>query len=234
MMPKTSLVAMFVVAIVVGTNTSACGLVSSDITTIKFNLPAKTYSFDTASWMLPSGSLPAAPCTTSAECCAAAALVGYNCATQAPLSCTSGSCSLSKTVESMPQSVNLMAESGLSNQSVADISISQITYDVNSTLNVELPQVDLFLAPSGVTSTTDPMAKRFAWVVPTAAGAMFTGHVAMIDPAGNAAFTQYAHSLGTPFNFLSATTVTVAGGSPFPMGKVDITVKGQLAAKPSL
>ena len=66
------------------------------------------------------------------------------------------------------------------------------------------------------------------------AGATVTGGQVQIDPAGNAALTGYAKNLAIPFNFLSQTTVTVAGGSPFPMGKVDITVKGRLAAKPSL
>lgn len=222
-----------VVGIVAGPM-SGCGLVSSDITTIKFNLPSRSYSFDTAPLMLPSGMLPSVPCSAAADCCTAAAAFSYSCTTQPPLSCTSGACSISKTIENLPQAVNLMMESGISNQSVVDISISEITYDVNSTLNVELPPVGLFLAPLGVTTTTDPMAQRFGTVPAIAAGAVVTGLKATIDPAGNAAFTGYAHNLSTSFNFLSSTTVTVAGGSPFPMGKVDITVRGRLAAKPSL
>lgn len=232
MMREKLLVVMFVVGIVAGPMWG-CGLVSSDIATIKFDLPERTYTFDTTPFNFPMGNLPSVPCSPSMDCCTAAAGVGYNCATQPPLSCSSGTCSVSKTIENPPMMVNLMTDSTLGSQSVADISISQITYDVTSTLNVELPSVGLFLAPVGVTVTTDPMAMRFVKLPPIAAGTVMTYNI-VPDSAGNAAFTAYAHNPATPFNFLSSTTVTVAGGSPFPMGKVDIKVRGQLAAKPSL
>ena len=39
-----------------------CGLISSDITKVTFDLPAKTYSFDSAQWGIPGGSAVAVHC----------------------------------------------------------------------------------------------------------------------------------------------------------------------------
>jgi hypothetical protein len=214
---------------------TSCGLVSSDIGTINFQLPARMYAFDTAPWGLPSGTLPAAPCATAADCCTAAAAVGYSCAAD-PLACDAGSCSMTKTFEAPPQSVNLQAAapSSLSSQSVVDVSISKITYDVTSTMNVPLPPVELFLAPDGVTSSTDARATKFGTVPMIPAGAAVTGGQVALEPSAGATFAGYAHNFGTPFTFLARTTVKVGAGAPFPMGRVDITVSGVLSAKPNL
>jgi len=215
-----------------------CGLVSTDIAKIGFDLPPKHYVFDTAGFKLPAATLPSVPCATSDECCAAAALLGYDCAVDPPLVCESGACAAVVTVETPPASINLKSEvpelSGINSQSLADISISRITYDVASTMNVDLPAVDLFLAPDGVTSTSDPAAQKFGTVPVTPAGATITGGQVTLEPSAEATFSGYAHNFGTPFTFLGKTTIVVHGGEPIPAGKVDITVRGRLAAKPSL
>ncbi|MES1209011.1 MAG: hypothetical protein ABUS79_23990 [Pseudomonadota bacterium] len=100
-------------------------------------------------------------------------------------------------------------------------------------MNVDLPPFELFVAPEGTTSTSSPDAKRFGTVPATPAMTTGPGNVTL-DPAGQQAFVGFAHNFGTPFVFLGRTTVVVPGGTPLPMGSVDIKIKGQLSAKPSL
>ena len=152
----------------------------------------------------------------------------------------SGTCALTATVETPPPPVqiNLKAEvpalQSLNSQSLADVTINQITYDVSmNTLNVDLPAVELFIAPAGVTSTSDPMAVPFGTVPPTHAGTTVTGGHVALTSQGQAAFQGYAHNFSTPFVFMGRTTVVLPGGTPTPTGAIKITVKGRLAAKPS-
>jgi hypothetical protein len=236
-----------------GVATSGCGILSSDIASISFDLPARHYVFDTAAWKLPAGTLPTIPCTSSDMCCTLAQqLVGYDCATNPALTCDTtaspSSCAVSIPVETPPQTIDLKMQvpelsSFGSSQSLANVSISQIKYDVTSTLNRELPPVDLFLAPAGVTSTSDPQAHRFGTVPATPAATQngttivpttITGATVMLDPDAGATFASYAYHFGTPFEFLGRATVVIRGGDSTPTGSVDITVSGKVTAKPNL
>jgi hypothetical protein len=220
--------------------TGACGLISSDITAIQFDLPARSYSFDTSQtgWNLPATTLPAVACSDGTICCTAATAAGIPC-TQVICDGTSGTCAFTATVELPPQPIDLKSEvaalSSYSSQSVIDVTIKQITYDVTrNTLNVALPPVELFVAPQGTTSASDPNAKKFGTVPSTPAGAIIIGGKVTPDPAGQQAFVGFAHNFGMPFVFLARTTVVVPGGTPTPSGGVDITIKGRLSAKASL
>lgn len=218
----------------------SCGLISSDITSVKFNLPPRSYDFSTtqAGLNLPAAELPSVPCSATADCCGLVSLVvpGIDCS---PIICDapSGTCALTATIESPPQTVDLKSQApelqGYSNQTVLDVTISQISYTIPlNTLNVDLPPIQLFVAPSGTTSASDPAAKKFGTVPAIAAGSTAPGKVTL-DPAGQDAFVGFAHNFGTPFVFLASTTVVAAGGTPVPMGTMRVTITGQLTAKPS-
>ena len=224
------------------TSAGACGLISSDITSVKFDLPSRSYNFDTAQAgvNLPAATLLSLPCSAASDCCLLAGGAGIDCGlvicyTDAP----SPTCALTATIETPPQEVDLKKEvpalSGFSKQSVIDVTVSKITYDITkNTLNVDLPAVELFVAPAGTPSTSDPMAKRFGTVPVTAAGTTITGGQVQLDAAGQQAFVGFAHNFGTPFVFLGRTTLVVPGGMPIPNGAVALTIKGQLSAKPGL
>jgi hypothetical protein len=220
--------------------TAGCGLVSSDVATIKFDLPVRTYSFDTAQmgWNLPPASLPSVACADDQICCAAAQLAGVDCG-MVVCDSDSATCALKVTVETPPQSVDLKAEvpelSSLDHQTVIDVTISRITYDdTANTLNVNLPEVEIYVAPQGATSSADPSASKFGTVPVTLAGTTIAGGSVALDPAGQNAFVGFAHDFGTPFVFIAKTTVIVPGGTPLPAGAIDIEIRGQLSAKPSL
>ncbi len=217
---------------------TGCGLISSDIATVRFAMPERTYTFDTASagWNLPPATLPVVPCTDATVCCAAATLASIDCSTVI-CDATSGTCALTVTVENPPQAIDLKMEvpalSSFSKQSVIDVTISQIKYDVTrNSMNVDLPVVELFVGGDGVTSSAQ--AQKFGTVPVTPAGMTVTGGAVALDPGGQQAFVDLAHNFGTPFVFLSRTTVVIPGGTPLPMGAVDITIKGQMSAKPGL
>jgi hypothetical protein len=227
-----------------------CGLISSDVAKISFDLPARSYSFDTqqTGWNTATTSkfsmtVPSVGCGADADCCSqAVTLAGLDCSS---IICdpVSSTCAFTVTVETPPQEVNLRAQapelSGLSGQSLADVTVSQITYDVTTnTMNVDLPSVDLFVAPKDVTSTSDPSASLFATVpvIPkgTTTDPPLRSHKVKLDAAGQQALIGFAHDFATPFVFLSRTRVVVPGGTPVPSGALSLTINGRLSAKPSL
>lgn len=220
---------------------AGCGLVSSDIATLTFQIPPKSFSFDTSSsmWKAPPGSFPPVPCGAGqvvTDCCHPPAPAPSPDCMATPLACEDSVCALEFPV-SISQKIDLKAEvpslMNLGSQSLADVSIKRVQYTIASTMNVPLPPIQIFIAPDGVTSAADASAKKFGTVPATPAMSTSSGDV-VLDPAGQAAFTQYAHQLGTPFNLIATTTMVVAPDKPVPTGKVDATVTGTVAAKPSL
>src|SRR5262245_48128076 len=97
------------------TAAGSCGLVNSDIATLSFDLPAKTYTFDAdmaGASQLPQGTLPTVPCPPVGDCCSVAAVAGITCGPQLTLECDSGSgsCAATIPVQSPPQSIDLKSE----------------------------------------------------------------------------------------------------------------------------
>ncbi len=212
-----------------------CGLLSKDILKTSFNLPAKTFSVDTAAWKLPPGDFPAVPCGDGqpvADCCDPPdPLPKVDCnATQ--LSCDNALCTLHQPI-SIPQTMDLKKEvpalSSFSNQSVIDVEITRILYKYGSTMNIDMPPVTIYIAPDGVTDPNDPEAKQFGTTKVIHAGAGGEDTVVLTANAG-ALFADKAHHFGTPFNFIVATTVVIPSGSPVPSGRVTITVQGTATA----
>lgn len=209
---------------------AGCGLLSADLTRITFNLPTKTYHFDTAAWQLPAvATVPDVPCSTTAECCA---VPGVDCA-ETTLTCDGDMCALHKTV-TVVQTMDLGQEepSLQGKQGLADVFINEISYTVASSLNVPLPVVTLYLAPMGVTDPADPAAKKFGTVPMTPAGATTSGSVTL-EPDAQTTFAGYAKKVETPFNFIASTDLVVGAGMPVPSGAVDVAVTGQVAVQPS-
>jgi hypothetical protein len=223
-----------------GLASAGCGLVSSDVTTVTYAMPKKSYKFDTASsgWKAPPGTYPAISCGPGgvvADCCQGLPGASVDCATT-PLVCDQGVCTLQFDV-SVAQAVDLRNEipalSGLSSQAVADIYISKLQYDVNNMMNIAMPEVDLYLAPQDVTSASDPAAAKFATIPSVGAMSMGQGD-AVLESNSRQVFSPYAHQFGTPFNFIARATVKVPPGSPAPTGSATVGISGTIAATPSL
>jgi hypothetical protein len=198
-----------------------CGLINSDITKVTFDLPRKHYTFDSQGWNVPAGVAQKVPCgagTPLATC-------------PAPLTCDAGFCTAHvpvKVVQKMDLGKEVPALAG--HQSIADITLETLTYDVMSTANVAIPPLELFLAPDGVTDPSDPSAKKFGTVPAIAAGETTSGAVEK-EPDADATFVMYGHDLATPFNIIATTSVDV---TMTPTGTVDVTIDGTIAARFSL
>jgi hypothetical protein len=222
-----------------------CGLFNTDIATVSFDLPARSYAFDTSQTGWNPGTstafamVPTIPCTASADCCPVfVTAAGIDC-TMLVCDAPTQSCAFTVTVETPPQSVNLKNEvpelASYSSQSVLDITLSRLTFDVNvNSLNVDLPPVDLFVASQNATSTADPSAVKFGTVPVIPKMTTATGSNVTLDPAGKTAFEKIAMNFGTPFVFLARTQVVVPGGTPAPTGALTLTIHGRLSAKPNL
>lgn len=223
---------------------AACGLISSDIAGVSFDLPSRTYPFDTSQAAWNSGTstafatVPTIPCAADADCCPLlVSAAGIDCSMlicDAPTQ----SCAFAVTVETPPQTVNLKDESPslskYSSQNILAITVSSISYTIpRNTLNVDLPPVDLFVAPLGTTTASDPAAIQFGTVPVIRAGSTSPGTV-NVGKAGKAAFENIAKNFGTPFVFLSRARVVVPGGTPAPTGALTLTITGRLFAKPNL
>jgi hypothetical protein len=205
------------------TGALGCGLISSDITKVTFDLPAKHYVFSSQGFVIPAGANQRIPC--------GAGQVVATC--PAPLTCDDGVCTAHvpvTVVQKMDLGKEVPALAG--HQSIANITLERLRYSVVSTANVPLPPIELFLAPDGVMDPSDSRAARFGTVPMIAAGESVEGDVAK-EPGADDTFTMYGHDLATPFNFIASTTVSVQTGTT-PSGTVDITINGTIAAKISL
>jgi hypothetical protein len=204
-----------------------CGLISSDVTKITFDLPTKHYTFSSAGW---ASSIPAG--ANQKVTCGAGGLVAT---CPSPLACDSGVCSAEVPV-SVSQKLDLKMEvpalSSVNNQSLADITLEKMTYNVANTANVPIPPIALYLAPDGVTDPSDPRATKFG-TVPTIPAGMPTNGAVVKEPDADATFIKYGMAFGTPFNFIAATKVVIPTGTT-PTGMVDVTINGTVSARLSL
>ena len=183
--------------------------------------------------------VPTIACSATSDCCPlAVSAAGIDC-TMLICDTTSASCAFAVVVQSPPQMIDLKNEaqlpSSLSNQSVLDITVNKLSYDVSqNSMNIDLPPVDLFLGPQGATKPSDPGVVKFATVPSIQHGTTVTNGNIPVDAAANSVFETIGMHLGTPFVFLAQTRVVIPGGTPPPAGALTLTIKGQLSAKPNL
>jgi hypothetical protein len=224
---RTSSLARLLGLLVVGISAGVgCGLISSDITKLTFDLPARTYTFDTATFNLPAGSTTKVPCggSNAVQTC------------PSPTVCLASVCALEQPV-GVYTTINLKMDapelSSLSDQHLANVTLESLRYSAVSTLNVASPPFDLYLAAAGVTDSTSAMAMKFGTIPSIPAGASESGDIVK-TAAADSLFSSYATNFATPFNVLAAAIVIVPSGSPTPTGKITLTITGTISAKPSL
>lgn len=212
-----------------------CGLISSDISKLTFDLPTETYTFDTSQWSnLPQGTIPPIACTSSDTCCAAGSLAGIDCATTM-LSCNSSGVCEADVPESAASSVDLAMQvpvlQSFPGHALSSITISSISYAVsNNSLNIDLPPMTIYLAPDGVTNPSDTRAMEFGTIPAIPAGTDPSGMV-MLVPNAAAVFAKFTGNISTPFTVIAAGTVAIPSGSPAPSGAITLSVTGTVSAQ---
>ena len=211
---------------------------SLDITRVTFDLPKQTYSFDTAMWAnLPPAaaglSFPSIPCTSDAECCTLGTAASLDCNTT-PLTCPAGTCE-ADVPESSNSSINLAQSvpqlATFPGHSLVKVTIASINYQVSdNTMNVDVPSMQIFLAPDGITDAHDPSAMLFGTVPAIPAGTNPSGTVQKAANA-DAVLEMYTKNVSTPFNVIATTTVVIAAGTPVPNGHITVTIGGAVSAQ---
>jgi len=218
------------IGVVVSLWLASCGLISSDVTNFDLTLPDKKFSIDTASWQVNQTAANlylSQSCTTSTMC---SSLV-----TQACKMVCSGSCSPTHTCDlsldvALSQPVDLVMEKPelktINDEPVIKVTIDSVTYEVtNNTLNVDTPEVTVYVAPMSVIKPTDPMAKPIGTIAPVRAGQTTTGpQPIMFTPTGQADLVNIMSTFKTPFNVLVGSSLVVKSGQPVPAGKLDAVV----------
>jgi hypothetical protein len=214
---------------------AGCGLISSDISKLTFDLPTQTYTFDTSQWgNLPKGTVPPVPCASASDCCTAATLAnsGLDCST---VTCNSASVCEVDVPESTASNVNLATQvpvlKSFAGHGLSSITISSISYVVsNNSLNIDLPAMTIYLAPDGVTDPTDSRAREFGTIPVIPAMTDPSGMVVLVSNATQV-FASFTGNVSTPFNIIAAGTVSIVGGSNVPSGAITISVTGTVSAQ---
>lgn len=235
-MRKLGVASLLAPLVALGAVVVGCGLISSDVATIRFNLPTRTYSFDSASFNVPAGLTVDIPCGDGQlinDCChPPAGLPGPDCTTMM-IACEpndSGANVCTATMDvSQSQMMNLGQEVAKLNSltGLVSIKINRITYQVTAnTLNINVPDIGLYLAPAGVSDVNQAM--KFGTLPAITAGDTPTGDVILESNAAQV-LAVYTKNIQSPFNFIAATTVKV---SHAPTGRIDMKIDGELAASP--
>jgi hypothetical protein len=197
-----------------------CGLIDTDIAKFTFKLPSKKYTITAPNvGSVPTTPIACGPGTAVATC-------------PSPLTCDDAVCTGHAPVQ-VWRKMDFRKDAAelTSYASITDLKIENIKYTVVSTANIELPTIEIFLAPDGVMDPASPSARKFGSIPPIPPGATKTGEVVK-EPDADAVFSSFATNIDMPFNFIAATTVDIPTGSPTPTGMVDITIDGTLSATP--
>ena len=209
-----------------------CGLISSDVTDFQLKTMPHMFTVDTGSYMVNQTAANAylgQSCAGSAstEC---AQWVQSACTTNCSGSCdtTSQKCDLGLNV-GVYQKIDLNAEnpelSTTSKEPIVKVTIDAITYQVNdNSLNVDTPELTVYVAPMSVTSPTDPMAQAIGTIPAIPAGQSPGATNMMFTADGKANLATTMGNYMTPFNVIVGSTIVLKDGDPFPTGKLDAEV----------
>lgn len=223
----------FGLGLCVGLSLVGCGLISSDVTNFDLTLPDKKFTIDTGSWQVDSSAADLylqQRCTQSPPPNACSSAVQQACTTGCSGSCgTTSKCELSLDI-SLSQPINLLTETpelkSINDEPVIKVTIDSVTYDVKSnTLNVDTPEITVYVAPMSVINPTDPLAKPIGTIDPVAAGQVTTSPQAIkFTATGKAELVNIMSAFKTPFNVLVGSSLAVKAGQPLPMGKLEAVV----------
>lgn len=210
---------------------SGCGLISSDVTNFDLDLPDKMFSVDATGWQIDQQQAQAMLSTTCSNdtLCSSAAMQA--CAMDCTGSCnmTSHTCQLSLDV-SLYRTIDLVTEkpelASINNEPVIKVTIDSLTYRVPAnTLNVDTPELGVYVAPMLVMDPKDPQAKRIGTIPPIPAGQVITAPLAMeFTATGKADLVATMNNYKSPFNFIVGSALVVQQGQMVPDGKLDAVV----------
>jgi hypothetical protein len=110
-----------------------------------------------------------------------------------------------------------------------NIKIKRISYEVmTNTLDVNLPEIYLYLGPEGAKTSMDADVMKLGTMPAIPAMTTMSGDV-ILDSNAAGALAHFTSNIKAPFAFIAETTPKVTHS---PTGKIDLRVSGQLAISP--
>jgi hypothetical protein len=205
----------------------ACGeLVEPDLSTLHFQLLPMKYAVDARLLSVPATFYRLRCGEDEGVCCRA-----FDCAVL-PLLCRQDACVTDFRFEAYV-TVDLRAEAPaltrLGVQHRSALVVSRLHVDAENALNMDLPPLELWLAPVHVNTANHPDAEHFATLPALPAQRRRTGAVVEVPPAAQAAFARYARAWGA-FNMIAVAPLGIASTDRPLAGNAAMTVRIELAA----
>ncbi len=228
-MTRSTLVAAAVLSL------AGCGLIDSNITDFELLLPEKEFSVDTAQWELSAdAAFPEIPCDTEPGVCPAGIAVA--CGNEALCfgSCDGVNCKAMVLV-SLFQPVNMYDErpelKTIDEQPLVTVTIDRVAYDVTeNTLNVDSPELTVYVGPATAMTPGDPLAMPVGTVAPIPAGTQPTDAQLNMTPEGRESLREFMKDYMTEFNIIIGAEVQIEAGDPMPSGRLTAKVYGNAHA----
>jgi hypothetical protein len=208
---------------------AGCGLISSDVTNFDLTLD-KRFTIDMGGWQVDTS---AADQYLMRSCASNPGLCNTAVQQVCSMNC-SGACGAENICElsldiSGRQPVDLVMEKpelkSINDEPIIKVVIDSVTYDVpTNTLNIDTPEITLYVAPTSVIKSNDPMAKAIGTIPPIPAGTTTSAQSVKFTPTGRADLIAAMGSFKTPFNVLIGSSIVITASQPVPTGKVDAMV----------
>jgi hypothetical protein len=207
---------------------SGCGLIDSDVTNFDLTLKDKQFSVDATGWQVDQNQAEAFLMSS----CAGAPMVCMTAATTAcPMNC-SGSCSgATYTCElgldiGLYKMIDLITEQpelkNVNDRALIEVEVDSVSYEVTAnTLDVETPEMRIYVAPMSIMDPDDPMAKQIGVIAPVPAGETVARRDMTFSNDGRAALISTMGAFKNPFNIIVGSQIVLSSGDMVPTGKLD-------------
>jgi len=209
-----------------------CGLISSDVTNFDLTLPDKNFSVDAASWEITDAEaqpLLSTSCAGNPTICGSAAQAACPMNCDGDCSASTQTCDLTLAI-SLYQNVDLLAEKPelqqINDEPVIKVTIDSVTWEVTAnTLNVDTPQMTVYVAPMSAMDPSSPDARAIGTISAIEAGGVTDAPQQLAFTAtGKADLVSTMSAFKTPFNLIVGSTITIGQGQSVPQGKLDAVV----------
>lgn len=207
-----------------------CGLIDPDIADFDLSLPEKDIVVDTSQWQLTTeSSLPAVDCSVQAGVCSAG--IAQLCGAEGVCF---GSCNADQVCD-VTVLVNLWHPFDLAKEKpeleeiegkpLVSISIKKIAYKVTeNTMNIDSPEMTVFVGPAGVMSQGDPQAQAIGTIAVVPAGTTVEEGDVLLTEGGKEILAEFMKQYSVPFNVIIGTSVDISPGDTVPTGKLTAVV----------
>ncbi len=211
---------------------AGCGLVDSNVTNFDLTLPDKNFTIDATGWQVDrtqAMQFLMTSCASQPTVCASAAAQACKMDCSGSCNTSTKTCDLSLDV-SLYRPIDLLSEKpelkSINDEPVIKVTIDSVTYEVTqNSLNVDTPELTIYVAPMSVMDPKAPQAKAIGTIAPVRAGQTTTKPETIAFTAtGKAELVNIMSTFKTPFNVLVGSTLVVHANSPVPAGKLDAVV----------